>query len=82
MAPVSGVADFDVAPVSGVADSDVTQVSGVVASDKDSAPVAIYEVAPITPHEFVHGTNIDDSTRQISFYYKKICIFFYIFTSF
>jgi hypothetical protein len=40
------------------------------ASDKDSALVAIFEVAfvaaPIAPHEFVPGTNIDDSTRQIS----------------
>ncbi len=38
---------------------------GVAASDKDSAPVAISEVAPITPHELLPSTNIDDSTRQI-----------------
>ena len=40
------------------------------ASDKDTAPMVISEVAvvaaPITPHEFVPGTNIDNSTRQIS----------------
>ena len=43
---------------------------GVAASDNDSAPMAISEgavvAAPIAPHEFVSGTNIDDSTRQIT----------------
>ena len=42
----------------------------LAASDKDSAPLAISEVAvvaaPIAAHEFVPGTNIDDLTRRIS----------------
>ena len=41
--------------------------SGVAAFDKFSAPAAISEVVPIAPHEFVPGTNIDDSTQQITF---------------
>ena len=63
VAPVSGAVVPCVAPVTCVA-------SGVAASDKDTAPMVISEVAvvaaPITPHEFVPGTNIDNSTRQIS----------------
>ena len=57
------------APVACVA-SGVTPNFVVAASNKDSAPMAISEVAvvaaPIAPNEFVSGTNIDDSTRQIS----------------
>ena len=51
-----------------VVTSGVVPDPGVAAFDKDSASVAISEVAPIAPHEFVPGTstNIDDSTRQIS----------------
>ena len=58
---LTGVAAFACVVTSGVVPD-----SGVAASDKDSAPVAISEVAPIIPHAFVPGTNIDDSTRQIS----------------
>ena len=43
--PVSGVVAFDVAPVSCAAASGVAPTSGVAASDKDSAPMAISEVA-------------------------------------
>ena len=69
VAPVSGAVAPCVAPVTCVA-SGVAPSSGVAASDKDTAPMVISEVAvvaaPITPHEFVPGTNIDNSTRQIS----------------
>ena len=67
--PVSGAVAPCVAPITCVA-SGVAPSSGVAASDKDTAPMVISEVAvvaaPITPHEFVPGTNIDNSTRQIS----------------
>ena len=63
------------APVACVT-SGVTSTFGVASSDKDSAPMAISEVAivaapiaSIAPHEFVlfvPYTNIDDSTRQVS----------------
>jgi len=69
VAPVSGAVVPCVAPVTCAA-SGVAPSSGVAASDKDTAPMVISEVAvvaaPITPHEFVPGTNIDNSTRQIS----------------
>ena len=66
VAPDPSVIASGVAPFVCVVTSGVVPDSGVAASDKDLAPVAISEVAPITPHAFVPGTNIDDSTRQIS----------------
>ena len=68
MAPVFSAA-AGVAPVDCVT-SGVTPTFGVASSDKESAPIAISEVAvvaaPIAAHEFVPGTNIDDLTRRIS----------------
>ena len=61
VAPVVGAAASGMAPSACVVTSGVVPDPGVAASDKDSAPVAISEVAPITPHAFVLGTNIDDS---------------------
>jgi hypothetical protein len=52
-----------------VAASGVTPTFGVATSDKDSAPMAISEMAvvaaSIEPHEFLPGLNIGDSTGQI-----------------
>jgi hypothetical protein len=62
VAPVVGAAASGVAPSACVVTSGVVPDPGVAAFDKDLAPVAISEVAPITPHAFVLGTKIDDST--------------------
>ena len=67
VAPDPGVVVSGVILAACVATSGVAPRFGVAASEKDSAPVAISKVAvvaaPIAPHEFVPGTNIDDSTR-------------------
>ncbi len=63
VAPVSSAAASSVAPVACVT-SGVTPTFGVAASNKDSAPVAISEVAVVAAP--VPGKNIDNLTRRIS----------------
>ncbi len=53
VAPDPSVVASGVTPFACMVTSGVVPDPGVAASDKDSAPVAISEVAPITPHEFV-----------------------------